>query len=226
MATRYRIGHHRATRSFHIKGVLFITLLVIGLVALLMYFLGKEQFTATQPQSSVTEVVNPSGENKQFDETYFSLNLPEDWKLESSQQAPTIHYVFRSMKRFADNRTLTIYVDTVRPDFALSHLLPVEANGDRVTIGNMSDRCSNFAGNDSTSKQNVAAKWNGVNFVCGMSYINDYIVGTSSAASGTNKVELAGPTTGKHVFFFVYNDQNISPDAVIFQEALRSFRAK
>lgn len=59
-----------------------------------------------------------------------------------------------------------------------------------------------------------------------MSYINDYIVGTSSAASGTNKVELAGPTTGKHVFFFVYNDQNISPDAVIFQEALRSFRAK
>lgn len=225
MATKYRIGHHRVKRSFHIKGVLFITLFLVGAVIGSLYLVDKEQFSATESQPRVSEVEDPNGDYKEFAEEYFTIGLPKDWKLESSQQVPTIQYVFRSTKRFADNRSLTIYIDTIRSDFQVSHLLPVEANNDRLILGNMSDRCSNFVGDDASGRQNLQAKWNGVNFICGLSYQNDYIVGTSSAASGINRVETVGPKTGKHILFFVYDDQNINPDTSIFQESLRSFRA-
>ena len=225
MATKYRIGHHRVKRSFHIKGVILITLFFVGVIVGTLYLFDKEKFSTVDSQVRVSEVEDPNGDYKEFTEEYFTIGLPKDWKLESSQQVPTIQYIFKSTKRFADNRTLTIYIDTIRPDFQLSHLLPVEASSDRLVLGNMSDRCSNFVGDDISARQSLSAKWNGVSFVCGLQYQNDYIVGTSSVASGINRVETVGPKMGKHAFFFVYDDQNINPDTSIFQESLRSFRA-
>lgn len=232
MATQYRLGHRRRGRSFHVRGVIAVTLLVIGLVAGGVYLLSKEQFHASETQTSVRQVADPSEDNKTFDEKQFTIALPKDWKLLRSQQTPTIQYEYQSTKRFADNRFITVYVDSLPPKFAVSRMLPVTAQGDSLTIGTMSDRCSNFAGPEinNTTQSNgagdIAAKWNGVNFICGLSYYTDYIVGTGAAGEPLNQVTLTGESGAKHVLLFVYNDQNISPDPNIFFDALRSFKLK
>ena len=228
MATNYRIGHHRKKSSFHIKGVLAITLLVIVLVGAGVYIISREQFKTDESPVLVSKVADPSKDYKVFSEKYFNISLPKDWQLLSSQVTPTIQFNYKSTKRFADNRTLTVYIDTVPPDFAVTHLQPVKANGNKLTLGSMSGRCSDFAGpgGQSTSLDNIQAKWEGVNFTCGLSYMDAYIVGTSSAESGINRVSLKGPTTGTHILFFAYDDQNISPDPSIFVSALNSFELK
>lgn len=231
MATRYRIGHHRKKSSFHIRGVIGVTILVIILVATGVYFLSKEQFKASPPQSKSYEVADPADDTITISEKFFTMKVPKDWKLSRSQLTPTIQYEYVSTKRGADNRTMTIYLDTIPPSFPVSHLLPVTAQGDKLSVGTMSDRCSNFAGpdikttRDSNGAQDIAAKWMGVNFICGLSYFDDYIVGTSSS-DGINQVKLSGKTTGTHTLFFVFDDQNISPNPNIFFDILRTFTLK
>lgn len=232
MATRYNIGQHRRKSSFHIKGVIAITLLVIILVAFGVYVISREQFKATDTKAVTTNVSDPSEDTISINEKYFTMKLPKYWQLQTSQQQPTIHYIFQSTKRFASNRFMTIYIDSIPPDFAVSHLIPVTAKGAGLSIGNMSSRCSNFAGPEvktapqANAAKSIIAKWSGVNFICGMRYLNDYIVGTSSTDGGINKVILTGKKTGKHTLFFAYEDQNISPDPEAFLVALRSFKLK
>jgi hypothetical protein len=226
------MGHRGRGRSFHVRGVVAVTLLVIGLVTGGVYLLSKEQFHASEVQTSVSQVEDPTEDNKTFDEKQFTFKLPRDWKLLRSQQTPTIQYDYQSTKRFADNRYMTIYVDTIPPNFAVSRLLPVTPQADKMTIGTMSDRCSNFAGPEingpaqSNGAKDIPAKWNGVNFICGLSYFNDYIVGTGASGEPVNQVTLTGASGAKHKLLFVYNDQNISPDPNIFFDAVRSFELK
>ncbi|MGB4759559.1 MAG: hypothetical protein WBP26_05905 [Candidatus Saccharimonadales bacterium] len=232
MATQYRMGHRRRGRSFHVRGVIAVTLLVIGLVVGGVYLLSKEQFHASEAQTSVSQVADPAKDTKTFNEPQFIIELPKDWKLLRSQQTPTIQYDYQSAERFADNRFLTIYVDSLPPKFAVSHMLPVTVQDDGLIIGSMSDRCSNFAGPEITSTtsrsgmEDIAAKWNGVNFICGLSYEVDYIVGTGAAGEAVNHATITGESGAKHVLFFVYNDQNIAPNPTIFFDALRSFKLK
>ena len=227
MSTNYRIGHHRRRGSFHIKGVLVITLLVIGLVAGGVYFISQGQFDTEKPQSAISHVSDPANDKKTFDEKYFKMTLPNDWTLSHSQTDPNIAYVFISNKRLESNRTIYIYIDEIPRDFPVSHVLPVSAQDDRVIIGSMSGRCSEFVDSkDKNSNGAAFAKWSDVNFICGLSYKNDFIVGTSSSEAGVNKVNLKGKTVGNHTLFFVFDDQNINPDPSVFVEALRSFELK
>lgn len=232
MATRYRLGHHRKTRSFHIRGIIVVTLLVTIISASVVYFLSKEQFTAQESPGATYNVAEVEKDTKVIDEPLFSIELPSDWKILRSQVTPTIQYELVSTKRHADNRSMFIYIDTIPPNFPVSRLLPVTAVDNKLNLGAVSGRCSDFAGpdikttEDSNGAPDVAAKWNGVNFLCGLSYFQDYIIGTSSVESGVNKVVLNGQKSGQRTLFFVYIDQNITPDPSIFTDSLRTFTLK
>jgi hypothetical protein len=103
-------------------------------------------------------------------------------------------------------------------------LLPIEADGDRLTILNtVSDNCANFTGTTVQGKKpdTAPAKWSGVDFICDLVTYTRNVTGTGSVGT-INRVNLTGEK-GSHQYFFVYTDNSSNPDYSIFTRSLQSF---
>lgn len=222
----YRLGERPQKRTnLLLLGLMFLS--IIGLLGGGVWYLSRNSSKIQNPGVVVRSVSDTNGPNQAFDESNFTINLPNDWRLEA--KSPT-HYTWRSTKKDQDDRTLNLYFDQIPATLAVTRMVPVRAEGDHLFASSVSDDCSNFTGIGAGGAQSkgaaaAPAKWQGIDFVCDLSQPNRNAVGTSSA-DGVNKVTLSGKTSGHHALFFLYIDQNISPNYTIFYNALSSFRLK
>jgi hypothetical protein len=171
-----------------------------------------------------------TGEGKvTFDEPYFKITTPSDWKLYQKSASPLTYY-FKNTKKNADDRNLVLYVDADTKSYAVNRVLPVSADGKKLVTGEISDTCANFAGpgadsaQEAQSQADVIARWQNVSFLCDLSHANRNAIGLSSS-EGINTVTLKG-RTGAHSYFLLYTDHNIRPDFSLVDEIFSSLEAK
>ncbi|HEX8227430.1 MAG TPA: hypothetical protein VF572_06195 [Candidatus Saccharimonadales bacterium] len=218
------------------KRRLLITLLVIALLLGAASWLAYRQFqkdtqvTIKNAPGSTRELVIPNAETKKFDDPLFSFDAPGDWKLVKHETAPYDLYSYKSTLTNADNRYMDIYVDRLPGTMAVNKALSVKAVGDALQHGQISENCTGFTPGAKATvggprQMSIPSKWDGVEFLCDNDNIMRNVVGTGATGS-INKVTLTGKTTGPHSFFFVYIDNNATPEYTIFYKVLESFRLK
>jgi len=151
----------------------------------------------------------------------------------AAQNTVTTHSIsWQATAKGADNRYLTIYIDTIPATKPVNRELPVTVHGNQLSPGELSDNCSDFT-TGGTMNVSQAEKlpptpsvWQGVNFICNIPQVINDLVGTGAVGDGVNTVTITGPTGGTHNYFFLYTDLNIQPDYTILSNAVQSFRAK
>jgi hypothetical protein len=229
----YHFGSRLAPwRNYRKRALTMVIMVLLVVAAIAGWYIDNNSGTTIIHNAGVkTTTINATPSVQTFNEPVFTIQLPNDWKLINHTVSPYDIYTWQDTTKYQDNRNLNLYVDTIPITLAVSRLLPVTAEGDLLQLGELSDACINFTGPPVPSAQaaqslpNQLAKWQGINFICDLSNYNNNSIGTSSQQA-INTVTLTGPTTGRHAFFFLYTDHNISPNYTIFTNALLSFRVK
>jgi hypothetical protein len=114
-------------------------------------------------------------------------------------------------------------------------LLPVKVQDNVMTLGNISDNCVNFTQsavpedkrpvNIPLNQAALPSRWQLVDFLCDNANVSHQLVGAASS-DALNTITLSGDTKGTHKFFFMFQDNNISPDYGIFETILSNFKVK
>jgi len=214
--------------------------LVILLIGAAVYFFIIRPNTANTFNNNAharNGVVNQSSPtDTQVSEPVFSLTLPGPWKLSAQDWDARYHsYQWDSSDRKNNGKMLRVYVDTIPKDQAVNYLLPIQVQDNAMSFGVVSGNCVDFTQgavpenqrpvNISVDKIALPSRWGLVDFLCDNGYVSHQVVGASSEEA-INTVTLSGPTQGKHKFFFMYQDNNISPDLNQFQQILSGFKVK
>ncbi len=209
--------------------VLLVTGLLLSGAGLYAYRLLLQD---TQPVISstvgATRTFQGTAEERQkIDEAVFSFNLPADWKRIPPEQTVYKSYRYQSGKKNAENRYLTVFVDTIPLDRPVNKAVALRPSGSGLRHGQASENCSEFPGVQSAGQGRLQLKttWDGVEFICDLDTETRNVIGTSSPGS-VNSVRLSGPAAGSHSFFFLYEDNNYTPDYSLFYGILDSFKIK
>lgn len=183
--------------------------------------------TVNQSPSVTSTVVVPRPATQQINESFFSFTAPADWKLLSHDTKPYNMYTWVKTDPKISGRSLNLYVDSTPTTLGVNRAQQVQTDGTHMTaIGLVSDNCSTYTkATADPPSVSTPAIWNGLPFLCDLGNPARDVVGTVSS-DGLNKVVLSGPNTGKHTFFFTYNEQNIQGDYEIFTKILESFKLK
>lgn len=229
---KYRLGRgsrkHVKRRAWRVISVLLFVGLV-GVCGLVLWlFMNASTEEVTQPQTITHEYVAPEETGKLFEETNFSLRLPDDWKLQSRDTTIYNYYKFQATQKNADNRWLEIYIDKFPTDIAFNRLLPVRVESDSfVLAGAVSDNCVKFTDKAlmTGSSGTAPSKWAEVSFSCDIARSSRNLVGVGAIGQG-QQVVLTGQKTGKHTYVFIYTDHNISPNYQILENMVESFKVK
>lgn len=199
-----------------------------GLKAYQLITSGEEQ--AVLPSAVVHEFAAPQEAERTFDETYFTMRLPEDWRLKSHSDIEMYNmYTYEATAKNKDNRTVEIYVDKVPTEHVFNRLLPVYIADNRFVVATaVSDNCTTLVGQEikrPTTITELPVKWQGVPFTCDIAGYIRNVVAVGSPENGLN-LPLAGANGTKHTYYFVYIDNNINPDYQILERLITSFTAK
>jgi len=159
-----------------------------------------------------------------INEPDFSMQLPASW-VQTSYLNDSSQYSITWMDKNPklDTRWLTVFVDNI-PSLPINNLLPIKAEGNKISYGLMSDDCSSFTQYD-RNQVSIAATYQGINFICNTTDIIDGVVGTGSIGT-INKTAVTGSTEGTHNYFFEYTEHSGEPNYSYLDDALFSFRAK
>ena len=222
----YRLGESMARHHKRIVLLVAVAVVLIAAAALFIrYYVRANTFIGPTPPATTTSVATEPTP-KTFDEPLFTIALPIDWRLAESMSSPSM-YRFVATAKPDNARWLDVYVDSVPANFAMNRMLPVQADGAGIAVtGTVSDNCVSFTGPGVTVGSGTApAKWEGITFTCDTgNYIRDVVgVGTGTA---DNSVVLTSADKGTHKFYFVYTDNDASPDYTIFTSALKKFQLK
>lgn len=213
----------------HTVITIVLTLLVIGGGAYGYYFISQDTQAEIRNGSGegTTRIITAETAAKaNFDEAFFSFSLPGDWKrLPPDLSGPYKKYSYQSGLKNAENRYLQIYADGIPLDKAVNKAVAVRSEGATLTHGEVSTNCTEFTAPAVPKRLAVPAKWDGVDFLCDMDVTTRNVVGTSSPGA-INRVELTNVGFTKHNFFFVYEDNNNTPEYNIFYDMLESFTVK
>ncbi len=155
-----------------------------------------------------------------FDEEPFRLTADSSWRKISSREQTDYHY--QSVSDDLVRRDLRVYVDNIPPEFAITYVLPIEVDANKVIPLTISPPCRNLV-KDKKSKRDQLTTWAGVDFLCDPDS-TAYIVGTSHNEMSYGTVVKNG--ANQHKFFFVYRDLEPEPRMEIFSNLLRNFEAK
>lgn len=227
----YRVGNKsRLRRQRRIRLAIGLSLLVVfGVGGWFIQRALRPHTTLSQSKAVVTTVKATSTPLKTYDETAFTIDLPNDWKVGERSTAPYNVYRWQGTSKSTNATLLEIYVDTIPVNVAVNHVLAIEANGPQITPdGDISDNCANFTKDTSPTPGTyggVHGRWQGIDFLCDLNNSERNVVGTSSA-TGINSVTVKGPTNLTHKFFFSFTDHSLSSDYTPFTNALLSFRVK
>lgn len=219
---------------------LLVILIIIGLILAGGYIkfikpASKNTITGST-QARVTTIKNTGPADTKVDEKLFSLTLPGAWKLSAQDWDARYHsYQWNSQDQKSAGRWFRVYVDTIPSDQAVNYLLPITIQEGTMAMGQVSDNCVNFTKGAipedqrpttvSISQSTIPSRWELVDFLCDNASVSHQVVGASTSA-GINTVILSGPTQGQHKYFFMFDDNNISPDFGMFERILGSFTPK
>lgn len=235
METKYHYDHKPGRRRR--KPVLLafgMTMLVLGIIAaVVIWDIRKNQSSEV---SGKAQTILQAGTNSvtrlAINEPFFSMELPGDWKeLRRKNDQTENSITWQSTKSPADGRSLKLYIDIIPTTLPVNRLLPVMAQNNTLSVGDLSENCATFTkggtlnAHDAALLKETPAKWNKVDFICDLPRVNDNEVGTGST-EGINTVTLTGPAKGTHKYFFFYTEHNIQSNYDILFNALRSFKAK
>jgi len=223
----YRLGHRskQIWRKIFFGLAAIVLLLAVGGFFAAKYLL-KSDTQLNQDQPLVTVAGKTNDQKQQINKPLFTFALLNSWKAVDLPKMQYNLYSWRGTTKDDTSRSIDVYVDALPAALPVNRLLPLQSNGDRLTILNtVSDNCASFTGTATQASRpdTLPAKWSGVNFSCDLANYMRNVVGTGSA-DGVNIVNLTG-SSGKHQFFFVYTDNSSNPDYSIFTDALQSFRA-
>jgi hypothetical protein len=233
MGNTYKYNHTVPRHLIrHVLQVLITAVVVIAiLIGLIVLYLHRQRVSVNGVAKSVPQSTQKVA-HLQINEPTFTMQLPIDWKETGSQDVPTNHSIsWQATAKNADNRYLTVYIDTIPTTYAVNRELPVTVHGSQLSYGALSDNCAGFTpGGTEDVAQAVKLKpapsvWQGVNFICNLPNVIDNQIGVGST-SGVNTVTVTGPTTGTHSYFFLYIDRNVQPDYNILFDTIQSFQAK
>lgn len=228
--------HYRKKRKFKTKwrwALLFFVILVIGVAGAIGYDVYRGQSKAQTGEAKLSQLSYDSkGPWLKISEPTFTMQLPGDWRevnrIDSEYERGI---TWQSTKPKEDNRYLTLYIDKISKTKAVNKLLPIEAVGNKIRHGQISENCASytqggsFNAADALKAKEMPAKWEEVTFMCDLPKVFDNVVGTSSK-EGINTLTVEGKTTGKHSYFFVYTDHNVQPNYDILTDVIESFEAK
>lgn len=226
----YEVGHRRRRNwRLAILAMLALVLLTAG-VYIYRQFEKDTQTVIRNTPGTTHELVIPNSQKQRFDENTFTFEAPADWKLVKHDTAPYNLFSYRSTLTNADNRSLDIYMDTIPQKLAVNKAVAVRAQENMLSHGLTSDNCMTFTAGTSSDAHIIkplsfVAKWDGVEFICDNDNTLRNVIGTSAAAS-VNKVTMTGSSGNSHSFFYVYTDNNATPDYTIFYNMLDSFTLK
>lgn len=234
-APKYRYGHRSGKRRPR-KALLVLacSLLLLGIIGSVIYLDLKKHVSSEVKGEGrvVSQVLSDNANLKTIDEPFFTLELPADWReIGRNQSSLYTSISWQAGTKGQDNRYLTLYIDRLPLDYPLNRLLPVRAQGNELSFGDLSDNCSSFTAGGTTDANKAAglpptkSKWQKVDFMCNLPRFTDNEVGTGTPEA-MNSVSVTGPVKGTHKYFFVYTDRNFQPNYNIFYDVIRSFRAK
>lgn len=219
-------------------GLIIVAAVILAVGGGYLFLIKKTQVTEIKNSDKPLEsnIAGASKDALDVDEPLFKMSLPGQWK--ETARNPDASY--RSIQwnyvgKDSTGRWLRLYVDTIPASFAVNYLLPVSAQDNRLSVGDVSDNCVTFTQGatadtnrdvpTSISKETLPARWQQVSFTCDNSHVSHQVVGTGSSEAG-NAATIVGSQGGKHRYFFVYNDANYKPNYSIFINILGSFEAK
>lgn len=226
--TMYQLGHR--SRHHYIR-VAIVTLLLVGIVTagivVVRQFLRPN--TVLVQSNPITENVPVSSTQMQhIMKASVAFDVPVSWHERTTDGSMTPQPLTSWQGTVKDDqaRWIDVYIDTVPTNLAANRLLPVEADGDRMTVTDTtSDNCVNFTDKSAGSSHSgmAPAKWSGVNFLCDTAnYERDVVVTGSN--EGVNTIILDSPLKGKHRVLLVYTDNSPNPDYTLFATIVKSFR--
>lgn len=228
--------HYRKKRRLKKKWRWAIVVFVVLLLAIGGFIASDIYRNRSQTATGEAKVTQLTYDNKgpklTINEPTFTLQVPGDWKEVSRMQTTEQNNItWQATKAKEDNRFMTVYIDKIPRSLAINKLLPLEAVGNKLRHGSISDNCVAYTeggelnANSALHAKDTPAKWEEVTFMCDLPKFADNVVGTSSR-EGINYVSVTGKEKGKHSYFFTYTDHNIRPDYSIFIDIVSSFEAK
>lgn len=204
---------------------IFLKVAFVFAVALIgaAWILHKDLATDSKERTTVPIVTNVSeeqGDTIDINEPLFTMKLPSDWKLNRRVQEHYANfYEWQSTRPGANDRILRLHIDILPASYKVVRLQSLIVNGNRFTLGSLSDNCRNFAQLQDNQNAPVEAKWDNITFICDPINANQTI-GTGTADGGI------AARMGGHQYFFYWEDHNIRPDDQILINAIKSFQSR
>lgn len=229
--------HGRPVYKLTRRPYFVISLILLLLVSAGYFFVIKPNSKNTITNNAgarVTEIKDTSPNDTKVNEKVFSVTLPGPWKLSSKDWDARYHaYQWTSEDKKYPGRWFRVYVDTIPSDQAVNYLLPVKVQDGAMVIGNISDNCVNFTQNAvpedkrpvfiPLNQSSLPSRWQLVDFICDNANVSHQVVGAASSGA-LNTITLSGDTQGTHKFFFMLQDNNISPDFGVLETILGNFK--
>lgn len=211
--------YRRASKRRRLKVVVYALIGTVAIVAGIIIFDGLRSDTEITTVNT-NQTLGGTIERTVFDEEFFRLTADTTWSKIESREETEYHY-----QSFSDNlvrRDLRIYVNGTPPEFPITHVLPIEIEGNHLIPLSVSPPCSELVP-DKTSPRDQITTWAGVSFLCDPDS-SAYLVGTSHNKTGYNAV--VNGSKGVNRYFFAYRDLEPEPRLEIFANLLRNFEAK
>ncbi len=237
----YRLGRpttsKRPKKLYLFEIIAIVTIVAGALFSFYWFVIRQEKSVAiTGNNSPLNSRVEVAENFTVINEPTFSMSLPGTWKeteRNNDSRYRTIKWDYQA--KGGIGRWIRLYIDTIPSDYPIVYVVPVSSDGEKIIAEPASDHCSQFtAGAAKPTETNsppagasdkMPTSWQGVKFICDGAHPLYQRVGTSSKEA-VNSVTVTGPTTGKHKYFFVYDDAYYNPDYSLFLTILDSFRAK
>jgi hypothetical protein len=221
----YRLGHQiRHRYRWYIVTLLLV--IVLAIIGIIIFRHGLKTDTSLSQSKVITQYYSATGtDTMHVTAPTFSVYLPAGWKTASNAGSTYKAYSWQGTGDDVDRR-IDIYIDNLPTNLAVNRLLPVQVNDDQLeVIGSVSDNCTGFTTptTQSATSGTVAAKWDGVNFICDVANYERDVVAIGST-EGVNTVTMVGPSTGSHNILLVYTDNSADPDYSIFTSIVESFQ--
>lgn len=201
---------------------LLITLLLfVGLACLiLVWVIASETKSVEQPKTNVNSVSYQPLQT--FQNQYFSFEADKSWAFMPNESSTNV-FVYRSSKNNLVIRDLKVYVNTLPSNLMVTRILPVEADGDRLKIGEISEHCRQYLPRAPTDNNPINVNILSVTFRCQVDGTSN--IAGSGQVNGSYQTELKSDSGGGRKYFLLYNDLEFTPNFNNFINIAKSFRA-
>lgn len=211
--------YRRAAKRRRLKIAAYSLIGTLIIVVAAVIFDGLSSDTTVTTQTS-DQTLGRTIERAVFDEEDFRFTADTTWQKIDSRETTDFHY-----QSFSDNlvrRDLRIYVDNTPPEFALTYVLPIEVERNKIVPLTISPHCKELVPNKKSPRDQMTS-WAGAPFLCDPDSTT-YVVGTSHNKTGYRS--LVPGSSASHRYFFVYRDLEAEPRLETFGNLLSTFEAK